>query len=241
MDAFVYCWTDHSTKKLYVGMHKGHPDDGYITSSKHLKKAYKERPGDFTREILTRNTYEVCRDFELAVIKAMFAQGVPCYNLNAAGAILYTPEIREKISQTHKGKIISAEHIAAIKQWNRTERKPASEEVREKIRQKKLGVKRGSLSEEWRRKISESGKGLKRPEGFGAAVTARQLGKKRRPLTEEEREKQRLAHTGRKHTPETIQKLKAAKANMSAETKTKISEAKKRYWEQKRSEKQNAS
>lgn len=241
MDTFVYCWTDHKTHKLYVGMHKGRPDDGYISSSKHLLKEYHLRPQDFTREVLTRNTYEVCRDFEVAVIKAMFAQSVPCYNLNAAGAILYTPEIREKISQTHKGKVISAEHIEAIKQWNRTERKPASDETREKIRQKKLGVKRGALSEEWRRKISEAGKGLKRPEGFGAAITARQLGKKRRPLTEEEKEKQRIAHTGRKHTPETLEKLKAAKANMSVETKAKMSEARKRYWEQKRLEKQNAS
>jgi len=241
MDSFVYCWTDHRSNKLYVGMHKGHPDDGYITSSKHLKKEYKERPNDFTREILTRNTYEVCRDFEIAIIKAMFSQNIPCYNLNAAGAILYTPEVREKISKTHKGKSISAEHIEAIKHWNRNERKPASKETREKIRQKKLGVKRGVLSEEWRRKISESGKGLKRPEGFGAAITARQLGKKRRPLTEEEKEKQRIAHTGHKHTPETIEKLKAAKANMSSETKAKMSEARKRYWEQKRLEKQNAS
>jgi hypothetical protein len=241
MDTFVYCWTDHKTSKLYVGMHKGHPDDGYVSSSKHLIKEYRVRPQDFTREVLTRNTYEVCRGFEVAVIKAMFSQGVPCYNLNAAGAILYTPEIREKISQTHKGKVISAEHKAAIKQWNLTERKPASEETREKIRQKKLGVKRGALPEEWRRKISEAGKGLKRPEGFGAAVSARQLGKTRRPLTEAEKEKQRIAQTGRKHTPETLEKLRLAKANVSSATKLKLSEAKKRYWEQKRLEKQNAS
>ena len=241
MDTFVYCWTDHKTSKLYVGMHKGRPDDGYVSSSKHLLKEYRERPQDFTREVVTRNTYEVCRDFEIAIIKAMFTQSVPCYNLNAAGAILYTPEIRAKISQTHKGKVLSAEHKAAIKQWNLTERKPASEETREKIRQKKLGVKRGVLPEEWRRKISESGKGLKRPEGFGTAISARQLGKTRRPLTEAEKEKQRIAHTGRKHTPETLEKLRLAKANVSPETKLKLSEAKKRYWEQKRLGKQNAS
>ena len=27
---FVYQWTDHKTNKLYIGSHKGDPDDGYI-------------------------------------------------------------------------------------------------------------------------------------------------------------------------------------------------------------------
>lgn len=224
MDAFVYCWTDHSTRKLYVGFHKGSPDDGYVCSSKHMLKEYLKRPSDFTREVLTVNSYDVCRTFEVAVIKAMFAQNVPCYNLNAGGAVLHTPEIRAKISQTHKGKTISEAHISAIKEWNRTKRQPASEETREKIRQSKLGKKRGPLSEEWRRKISEAGTGKKRPESFGALISARQLGKKRKPLTEEQREVQRLSHIGNKLSPE---------------TKAKISAAKKEYWAKKR-EKLNA-
>ena len=234
MDSFVYCWTDHGSHKLYVGLHKGCPDDGYISSSKHMLKAYKERPADFTREVLTRNTYEVCRSFEVAIIKAMFAQGVPCYNLNAGGAILYTPEIRAKISQTHKGKTISDAHIAAIKEWNKTERQPISEESREKIRQSKLGKKRGAHSPEWREKIATALRGKKRPPEVGAAISARQLGTKRKPLTEEQKEVQRRVQTGRKHTPETIAKLKAIKANISEETRAKISAAKKAYWENKR-------
>lgn len=230
MNSFVYCWTDHSTKKLYVGFHKGNPDDGYVCSSKHMMKEYKQRPHDFTREVLTYNTYDVCRKFEAAVIRAMLAQNVPCYNLNVSGAIVYTPEIKAKISQTHKGKVISEAHKQAIKEWNATKRKPISEETRRKISEAKKGVKRGPFSEEWRRKISESGKGKKRPEGFGAAVTARQLGTKRGPLTAEQKEVQRRIHTGRKHSPETIAKLRAVKANVSEETKAKLSEAKKAYW-----------
>lgn len=235
----MYCWTDHGTSKLYVGLHKGRPDDGYICSSKHMLRQYKQRPHDFTREILAINTYDVCRNFETSIIKAMFRQNVHCYNLNVAGAIIYTPEIRSKISQTHKGKVISSSHIEAIKEWNRTKRLPASEETKEKIRQAKLGKKRGPLPEEWRRKISEAGKGLKRPDGFGAAVSARQLGKKRSPLTEEQKEKQRVAQTGRKHSEETLIKLRAAKAKTSDETKAKMSEARKLYWARKRMEKQN--
>lgn len=234
MDAFVYCWTDHGTQKLYVGFHKGSPDDGYICSSKHMLKAYHERPQDFTREVLAQNTYDICRKFEAAVIRAMLSQGVPCYNLNVNGAVVYTPEIRAKISQTHKGKTISEAQKAAIREWSATKRQPVSEETREKLRQSKLGKKRGAFTEEWRNKISASNTGKKRPEGFGAAVSARQLGTKRKPLTEEQRETQRLAHLGRKHSEETLAKLRAAKANVSEETKRKISEAKKAYWAQKK-------
>lgn len=234
MDSFVYCWTDHSTRRLYVGMHKGHPDDGYIASSKHMLKEYKQRPADFTREVLTRNTYDICRTFEVAIIKAMFEQDVPCYNLNAGGAILFTPEIRAKISQTHKGKTISEAQIAAIKEWNRTQRQPASEATRAKISQSKLGKKRGAHTLEWREKIAASLRGKKRPEEIGKAISARQLGTKRKPLTEEQRETQRRVQTGRKHTPETIAKLKIAKANISEQTRAKLSAAKKAYWEKKR-------
>lgn len=234
MDSFVYCWTDHSTKKLYVGFHKGSPDDGYICSSKHMLHAYKERPQDFSREVLTVNTYDVCRSFETAIIRAMLQQGVPCYNLNVNGAIVYTPEIRAKISQTHKGKVISEAQIASIKEWNATKRKPISEETREKIRQSKLGKKRGAFTEEWRQNIAKACTGKKRPESFGAAVSARQLGTKRGPLTEEQREKQRIAQTGRKHREETLAKLRVAKANVSEETKRKLSEAKKAYWAKKK-------
>lgn len=233
LDSFVYCWTDHGTKRLYVGMHKGHPDDGYVSSSKHMLRAYKERPADFTREVLTRNTYDICRTFEVAIIKAMFEQNVPCYNLNAGGAILFTPEIRAKISQTHKGKTISEAQIAAIKEWNST-RPPLSAEGREKIRQSKLGKKRGAHSPEWREKIAAALRGKKRPPEVGAAISARQLGTKRKPLTEEQREVQRKAHTGKKHTPETIAKLKEIKADISEETRAKLSAAKKAYWEKKR-------
>lgn len=234
MDSFVYCWTDRGTSKLYVGFHKGSPDDGYVCSSKHMLKEYKQRPHEFTREVLTRNTYDICRNFEIAIIKAMFAQGVPCYNLNAGGAVLHTPEIRAKISQTHKGKTISEEHIAAIKEWNQTQRQPASEETRKKIRQSKLGKKRGAHTPEWREKIAAALRGKKRPEEIGKAISARQLGTKRKPLTEEQRETQRRVQTGRKHSPETIAKLKSIKANVSEETRAKLSAAKKAYWEKKR-------
>jgi hypothetical protein len=215
-------------------MHKGRTDDGYICSSKHMLKEYRERPQDFTRQIVAVGLYETCRSFEITLIKAMFAQNVLCYNLNYGGVVLHTPEIKSKISATHKGKVISEEHKLAIRVWHQTKRSPTSEETKERIRQARIGVPRPPLSAKWKENISKSLTGKKRSKEFGAAITARQLGTKRSPHTDAVKEKIRRSQLGRKHTPETIEKLRAAKANVSLETKAKISAAKKAYWARKR-------
>lgn len=49
MEAFVYCWTDHKNNMLYVGSHKGTPDDRYVCSSKYMLDQYKVRQQDFTK------------------------------------------------------------------------------------------------------------------------------------------------------------------------------------------------
>lgn len=51
---FVYLWFDKKHKRYYVGCHWGTEDDGYICSSRIMKKAYKRRPNDFKRRILSR-------------------------------------------------------------------------------------------------------------------------------------------------------------------------------------------
>jgi hypothetical protein len=50
--AYVYCWTDVKTKRLYIGKHKGSLDDGYICSSKYFLSEYKKRPEEFIRTII---------------------------------------------------------------------------------------------------------------------------------------------------------------------------------------------
>ena len=50
---FVYIWYDRKHKRFYIGCHWGTEDDGYICSSPWMKKAYKYRPEDFKRKILT--------------------------------------------------------------------------------------------------------------------------------------------------------------------------------------------
>ena len=76
-----------------------------------MKKEYAIRTHDFTRQVIANGTYDDCRTLEKKIILAMFTQNVPCYNLNAGGVIKFTPEIRAKISATHKGKIISPNNL----------------------------------------------------------------------------------------------------------------------------------
>ena len=51
---FVYLWFDRKHKKFYVGSHWGTVDDGYICSSRWMRKAYNRRPRDFKRRIIAR-------------------------------------------------------------------------------------------------------------------------------------------------------------------------------------------
>lgn len=51
---FVYIWFDRKHKRFYVGSHWGSEDDGYICSSNWMRDAYRKRPIDFRRRILSR-------------------------------------------------------------------------------------------------------------------------------------------------------------------------------------------
>ena len=51
---FVYIWYDSKKKRYYVGSHWGTIDDGYICSSKWMKRSYKNRPKDFKRRIIKK-------------------------------------------------------------------------------------------------------------------------------------------------------------------------------------------
>lgn len=50
---FVYIWRDRKHNRYYIGCHWGTEDDGYICSSPWMKQAYKHRPNDFKRRILS--------------------------------------------------------------------------------------------------------------------------------------------------------------------------------------------
>lgn len=49
---FIYIWFDTKRKKFCIGSHQGTIDDGYITYTGHMPRAYKKRPETFRRKIL---------------------------------------------------------------------------------------------------------------------------------------------------------------------------------------------
>ena len=99
-NSFVYCWSDKATSKVYVGVHKGHEDDGYICSSKTMKIEHFKRPEDFSREIICKGSFEDCSEFEIRINRELLKDPESCYNRCAGKAILMTDEIKSKIGKS---------------------------------------------------------------------------------------------------------------------------------------------
>ena len=162
MEAFVYCWTDLGTNKLYVGVHKGTPDDGYVCSSKLMLQEYKKRPQEFSREILASGPFKEMYVFETAILKSAKADKDPRFynrhvnngmirslgephteewkqnHSNTMKAIFGTKERKEEMSRRMMGKRyrLGVKDSSATKQKKRNMRlgKVWSEETKERIR-----------------------------------------------------------------------------------------------------------
>jgi hypothetical protein len=120
MEAFVYCWTDFGTNKLYVGVHKGTPDDGYVCSSKIMKEEYFKRPEDFSREILATGDWPMMYQLETSLLSALQADKDPgFYNQHLNSGTFYQKgpidsETKKKISLALKGRPLSPETITKL-------------------------------------------------------------------------------------------------------------------------------
>lgn len=152
MDSFVYCWTDHKTGMLYVGYHKGTETDGYVSSSKTFNEIYRERPEDFTRQIIANCITDDCLLLETRICKTLDVKNDNCfYNKhNGDGKFLnkfVSDETRKKISQSNRGRPKSLEHRAALSR-------------------SKTGKKRGPRDPGIVAKIAASNRGKKRDSSF---------------------------------------------------------------------------
>ena len=165
MEAFVYCWTDHTEEKLYVGSHRGTPDDGYVCSSKYMLEEYMKRRQDFTREIIASGSEEDMRSFEELLLKSVNAkQDESFYNrCNADGKFYPNPGPQ---TLEHRTKI-SSRLVGNKNNLGRVQSEETKEKIRAALRGRKLSVEhRENLkgkrtggwkhSEETKRKISET-------------------------------------------------------------------------------------
>lgn len=196
LDGFTYCWSDHATGKVYVGIHLGDLSDGYICSSKAMKQEYKERPHDFTRQILFYGSYSICAKFEKELIAALFKSDKNTfYNRSNGKKILFDDVIKNKIRDKAQGRKMPYGHLEKMLA----------------ARIGKPGPRKGvSLSEETRKKISDSKRGV---------VTSKM---------------------GHKHTLETKKKMSESAKNrpvITEETRLKLSILAKADWAKRKQEK----
>lgn len=103
MESFVYKWTNIENNMYYIGVHKGHVDDGYICSSKHMLEEYKNNPSVFKREILAEGTDRQMREYEKNILLELnAAKDILSYNKWNSHSKLYNVG---PMSDKHKKKI----------------------------------------------------------------------------------------------------------------------------------------
>jgi hypothetical protein len=179
-NGFTYCWSDHATSKVYIGVHKGHFNDKYICSSKFMLKEYKQRPNDFTRKILFSGLYEDCANFEVALIKGLFKTNPDTfYNRSVGKKILFDEQIKKKISNALMG---NKNGLGAVGPW----------------KGKQSPQKGTKCSDESKKKISEAKKGMISPNKgkIASAETRKKMSdsaKKKTPISDEHKAKLSLA------------------------------------------------
>lgn len=134
MEAFVYCWTDKSNNKLYVGSHKGSIDDGYVCSSKIMMKEYNKRPQDFSRQIIAEGNLEDIRKLESKILQSVSARiNEDFYNQHDNDGFYFegwkkgqfTEEHRRKMSLAAKKRVRSKEHLEKLHAGRRSSKNSA--------------------------------------------------------------------------------------------------------------------
>lgn len=157
MEAFVYKWVNINSGKIYIGYHKGSISDSYVSSSKNKDFWEDYKNGNLKRNILFIGSVEECLEYESSLLKSEDKANL--YNRNINGKIMFTKDVLEKLSEAHKGKKQSPDHIkarsAALKgRKGGFKGKKHSEETIVKMK----SVKR---SEEHKKAISMASKGRK--------------------------------------------------------------------------------
>src|SRR5271166_1553209 len=150
---FVYIWYDSAKSKqngpdkirrFYIGRHWGTEDDGYICSSNWMRDAYRRRPEDFERKIISKtNIKEELLNSELKWLSFIKEEelGKKYYNLNKnpySGAIEHSEDIIKKIKKNLPNNRSGKNHYMYGKKH--------TEETKLKMRKPKSNVKKITAS-----------------------------------------------------------------------------------------------
>jgi hypothetical protein len=155
---FIYLWFDCKHKMYYLGCHWGTKNDGYICSSNRMREAYRRRPQDFKRRIIQRNILKE----DLLSTEHRWLSLIKESELNLKYYNRYTSNTALRLAwAASKGRKHSSEEIAKRAASNTGKKR--TEETKRKISESNKGKIMGSLSDEHRKKVSDSLKGNKNP------------------------------------------------------------------------------
>lgn len=157
---FVYIWFDKKHKRYYVGCHWGNINDGYICSSRWMRRSFNHRPSDFKRRILQTNLgREEMYDVEQRYLDMQKPEEkrIRYYNIQTKNGDLWHkyPEsvktIGQKISFSKTGKSVPAppsrgKAISAAKKG-----KALTDEHKAAL----TGIKKGPHTDQWKEDNSQ--------------------------------------------------------------------------------------
>ena len=199
----IYLITERETGKGYVGQ----SIDIEGRWKRHKRTKFPEDRFDYRVVIKADACFlDALEQLYIEQFKTLWTEGG--FNQTSGGQFYprpeepFSPEVRKKLSESHKGKPLSEEHKKRSGEARRGKKKaPHTEESKKKISESKKGKKLGSPTEEHKKKISESKKG--------------------KPKSEETRKKMSESFKGRIQTEETKRKIsetmKAKKLSVQTE------------------------
>ena len=238
--------------KVYYGQHStNNLNDGYIGSGKIVKNYIKKYPDGYYRKILQfYSSAEELDKAENELIKPHLGKEY-CLNLCDGGGVFtinghgrnkgkhFSEETKKKLSNTIKNKCASGEIIV----WNKDKKglQHHSEETKQKMSLLHKGENNGMYNkkhtEESKQKMSEAQKNREHgpiSEVHKQALINSHLGKH---LSEETKRKQSASLKGRTAWNKGMKGVYKTRIR-SEETKQKMSEARKKYWANKKAQKQ---
>lgn len=162
-EAFVYIWKNITDIKEYIGYHKGDKNDGYICSSlnKQFWIDYENEEKEWKRSIIFEGSSNECLEYEQKLLHSLDLSEDRYYNNGRGATIIFTDEVREKMSLTHTERW---ENMSEDKKRLRAKR----------ISESKIGIPR---SEETKKKLSDYWKGKNFVDRFGEE-RAKEIGEK---------------------------------------------------------------
>jgi hypothetical protein len=210
--AFVYEWKN-SIGKRYIGYHLGKTDDGYISSSKSIDfwNDWNDVSIKWERDIIAVGSKEEMLDLERQLLKEHkneIYNGTSFYNNSIGGGVVFTNEVRKKISQKNKGKVSpykgkTSPKICCMLCHAEVSRYQLDKHYDSKsCKRKRNGPKTRKMdysSVEWRKKISDALKGKKKSKETRKRMSDANRNRStisRKKMSEETKEKLRTCNLG---------------------------------------------